>query len=100
MVRPVARTVATGVGVNVARDAEAAVEDRMRSYGHPADNHACTAALWSAWLERRHGFRLELTAADVCWLNVLQKLSREAHSREPDNIVDVIGFAINAEMVS
>lgn len=82
----------------IATEAITAVADRMADYGPPAENHACTAELWRTYLERRHGVTVELDAHDVCLLNVLQKVSRDAHTRKRDNLVDVIGFAINAEM--
>lgn len=82
----------------LAQEAAAVVKARMEAYGPPHVNHGCTAELWSTWLNRRFGVRLELTAADVCWLNVLQKLSREANLAAGDNRLDVMGFAINAEL--
>lgn len=72
---------------------------RQNSYGHPLDNHGCTAALWSAWLSRRLGMPVRLTAEDVPWLNVLQKASREANQVNRDNVVDVIGYMANVEMI-
>lgn len=75
--------------------------DRQRYYGHPLDNHGATAALWTAYLRRRrmlpHG--TALSARDVCMLNVLQKVSRDANRQHRDNLVDIAGYARNAEMV-
>ena len=86
--------------VNVADEALEAVRgDRQEAYGHPYDNHGATAKLWNAYLERRFGHRFALDAEDVCWLNVLQKVGREAHLRRRDNVVDVIGYALNVELV-
>lgn len=62
---------------------------RNQRYGPPSVNHARTAAIWSAWM----GF--EITASDVCALNILQKLSRQRHSQTRDNAVDIAGFAAN-----
>lgn len=83
--------------------------DRQAAYGHPKDNHACTAALWNAWLERRYNALHDrdghvdigslLDARAVCWLNILQKASRDAHSPSRDNAVDVAGFAANIGML-
>lgn len=75
---------------------------RRADYGHPRDNHLCTARMWSAYLERR--FRLEpgalaLNQRDVCQLNVLQKVSRDANAPKRDNLVDQCGWSRNAEMV-
>ncbi len=94
------------IGLELAHEAAAVVRDRMASYGPPGENHGCTAALWGAYLERRRqacdrrGETFELDAQDVCWLNVLQKVSREANARGGDNRLDVMGFAINAEIVA
>ena len=45
-----------------------------------------------------HGTTVEISARQVCLLNVLQKISRDAHSPEQDNPVDLIGFGINADI--
>ena len=73
--------------------------DRQNDYGHPADNHTATASMWSAYMSRKTGRVIEFDATDVCVLNMLQKLSRHAHSPKRDNLVDVAGYARNAEMV-
>lgn len=73
--------------------------DRQTHYGHPLDNHGCTASLWSAWLNRRYGATLELTAEDVCWLMILLKASREANAPKRDNVVDTVGYAANIDMI-
>jgi hypothetical protein len=85
--------------VSVADEAAAAVADRMASYGPPSENHACTADLWTAYLRRRGLLVGELDAEDVCWLNTLQKISREANERKRDNLVDVVGFALNIDLI-
>jgi hypothetical protein len=64
---------------------------RAAAYGTPAENHGRTAALWSAYLG------VSISARDVCMLNVLQKLSRDRHSPGRDNLVDVAGYAENAD---
>ncbi len=66
---------------------------RRDTYGPPSVNHERTAALWSAYLGTR------VTARDVCWLNVLQKLSRDRHEPNVDTEVDVAGYAENAHLV-
>lgn len=93
--------------------------DRQKSYGHPSDNHGCTGALWTAYLLRRAQAILGRMAIDenrrgmifmalrqlvtlgpreVCWLNVLQKCSRDANAHGRDNLVDAAGYLRNAEM--
>ncbi len=76
--------------------AAATVADRRTRYGEPQLNHTCTARLWRAWLLRRHGVDIPLTARDVCWLNTLQKASRDADTPGEDNLIDTAGFAENA----
>lgn len=63
---------------------------RNAAYGNPADNHNRTAAMWSAFLG------IPITARQVCYMNILQKCSREAHWSQHDNDVDCAGYAANA----
>jgi hypothetical protein len=65
---------------------------RQWDYGTPADNHGRTAAMWSAYLG------VPITARDVCMMNVLQKVSRYRHSPHRDSLVDIAGYARNAEL--
>lgn len=67
---------------------------RHEAYGNPADNHARTAAMWSAFLG------IEITGRQVCFMNILQKCSREAHWSQRDNALDAAGYAANAEACS
>lgn len=86
--------------MNVLQEADQIIHgDRNKTYGHPLDNHTCTAEMWSAYLSRRLRTKIELTAEDVCWLNVLQKVSREANLSKRDNSVDVCGYVGNVEMI-
>ena len=74
--------------------------DRMTDYGHPYDNHNCTAMMWGEYLKRAglmHDDRV-MTANDVCMLNILQKVSREANKHKDDTYVDIIGYTLNAAM--
>jgi hypothetical protein len=72
---------------------------RRDAYGHPLDNHSATAEMWTTYLRRRYGTDILVDAEDVCWLNVLQKVVRDANVRARDNRVDVVGFTANLEMV-
>lgn len=78
---------------------------RRQDYGHPKDNHQLTAALWENYLNRRAtsaqavGGKFLLDAEDVCMLNILQKIARHAHSRTEDNRLDIVGWAVNADIV-
>ena len=66
---------------------------RNEDYGHPLDNHGRTAALWSAYLG------IPITPEQVCFLNVLQKISRGMNRITRDTLVDIAGYARNVEMV-
>ena len=75
---------------------------RARDYGPPDENYAATAAMWTAYLHRRFDSQDDpdfgvLDARDICWLNILQKASRDAYARRRDNLVDAAGFAENAD---
>lgn len=72
-------------------DANKAVNNR--AYGSPKENHERTAALFSTYLG------VPITARQVCMLNVLQKVSRDAHVPKRDNLVDIAGYADNADRV-
>ncbi len=101
--------------------------DRQAAYGHPRDNHGCTASMLSAYLVRRGEATIDRDLADkgvcvetgdrefwlrvrsvlpylltvddedVCMFNVLQKVSRHANFRKRDNYVDIAGYARNGE---
>ena len=75
-------------------------DGRGRYYGEKRQNHACTADLWSAFLTRRFGVAISLTARDVCLINALQKISRDANRPKADNLIDLAGYAENAFAVS
>jgi hypothetical protein len=86
-------------GKTVLEEAKEVVDgERQHSYGHPKDNHGCTAVLWSAYISRKYDISLQLDARDVCWLNILQKASRDANMEKRDNLLDTCGYARNAEM--
>lgn len=73
--------------------------DRNADYGHPSDNHGCTAQMVSAYLHRKYGYPVALSAEDVCWFNVLQKISRQANKPKRDNLTDAVGYIGNIEMI-
>lgn len=78
----------------VLEEAESIVNGpRRESYGPPAVNHGRTAVLWGAYLG------IELAARDVCMLNALQKIGRDAHIPTRDNLVDIAGYMRNAELM-
>jgi hypothetical protein len=66
---------------------------RPGAYAHPFLNHTRTAELWSVYLG------VPITPEQVCFLNILQKISRSMHSITRDSLVDIAGFARNVEKV-
>jgi len=83
----------------LAEAARVTAGDRQRYYGHPSDNHGNTAELWTAYLRRKYGITQALGARDVCMMMILLKVSRDANAPKRDNLVDVCGYARNAEQV-
>jgi hypothetical protein len=74
------------------------VDERGQVYGHPAVGHNRTARMFTAYFEAKGG--LEVTAHDVCMLNILQKIARTMHGRPTkDTLQDIAGYALNAEIV-
>lgn len=73
--------------------AELTAGDRQNAYGHPADDYARTAAMWSAYL----GHEVTPLQAQMCM--ALVKVSRLANSpRHRDSLVDIAGYARTYEM--
>lgn len=72
---------------------------RNETYGDPKQNHETTAALFSEFMRRRYGTFPELTPEDVCWFNICQKMSREAHCKTDDGLTDIAGYSANIEIV-
>lgn len=79
--------------------AKITTEDRQRYYGHPSDNHGNTARFWVEYLERKFSVVVGLTARDVCMMMILLKVSRDANAPKRDNLVDICGYARNAEQI-
>lgn len=71
---------------------------RHKAYGSPDENHGRTAAMWQAYLSAQFiRGEMVISARDVCFMNILQKCSREAHWSQTDNALDIAGYAANAE---
>ena len=73
---------------------QATTIDRNHDYGHPLDNHSVTAGLWGTYLG------VEIGPEDVCFLNILQKVSRTVSGHIiQDTLIDIAGYARNVEMI-
>jgi len=85
---------------NILKEALRVVDgDRGHHYGHPLDNHGNTARFWTEYLKRKYGVEIDLEARDVCMMMVLLKVSRDANRKREDNLVDIAGYARNAQMI-
>ncbi len=73
--------------------------DRNADYGHPLDNHTKTAEAFAWYIASKYGITVPLTAEDVCWFNVLQKIARECNLPKRDNKTDVAGYTANVQMI-
>lgn len=67
--------------------------DRNNDYGHPADDFAKTALIWSAIL----GIEVTPEQVGLCMVGV--KLSRQTHKPTRDNLVDGCGYLRCVEMI-
>jgi hypothetical protein len=74
-------------------EARATIEDRGMDYGHPADNMARTARLWSAYLE------IPVADYQVASCMVLVKLARSMEGSKVDNYIDLLGYAAISGML-
>jgi hypothetical protein len=73
---------------------------RHGDYGHPRDDFARTARMWTGILAGKLRDGAEVTAADVPLCMIAVKLARQSHRHKRDNLVDVAGYARTAAMVA
>lgn len=66
---------------------------RNEDYGPPAEDFQTQAEMFSAYLSRTNGVRVEVTASDIAALMILVKIARQAHRPKRDNWVDAAGYA-------
>jgi hypothetical protein len=73
---------------------------RHADYGHPRDDFARTALMWTGILAGKLREDVEVTAADVPLCMIAVKLARQSHRHKRDNLVDIAGYARTAAMVA
>lgn len=74
--------------------------DRQADYGHPADDFAKTALMWTGILAGKLRKGAVITAMDVPLCMIAVKLARQVHRHKRDNLVDIAGYARTASMVA
>ena len=74
--------------------------DRQDDYGHPADDFARTALMWTGILASKLCAGVNITAMDVPLCMIAIKLARQSHRHRRDNLVDIAGYARTAAMVA
>jgi hypothetical protein len=74
--------------------------DRQEDYGHPSQDFARTAQMWTGILapRLREGERIIPMDVPLCMIAV--KLARQAHRHKRDNLVDIAGYARTAAMIA
>lgn len=72
-------------------------QDRSRDYGHPFDNHARIAGIWSVQLEQI--LKRPILPREVALMMIGLKLAREINSSKRDNLLDVCGYAKCVDMI-
>lgn len=91
------------VGETVAQEAQRLVMgDRRKDYGDVRDSFERIAGLWNAHLgvgSEPGKLRSRITAQDVAMMMVLMKVSRNCGKSKRDNLVDIAGYALCAEML-
>lgn len=84
-------------------------ESRNKEYGEPRDNLGDCALLWDAYITAKYGTGSlsqedddwKISAEDVAWLNVLQKIARTFRGpHKPDTYIDAAAYAAIAGEVS
>ena len=73
---------------------------RHADYGHPRDDFARTALMWTGILGGRLREGAAVAAADVPLCMIAVKLARQSHRHKRDNLVDIAGYARTAALVA
>ena len=74
--------------------------DRQEDYGHPSQDFARTAQMWTGILASRLREGERIIPMDVPLCMIAVKLARQAHRHKRDNLVDIAGYARTAAMIA
>lgn len=86
---------------NVCEEACEVVLERGAAYGTPENNFGTIARMWEEYLDARPVSEAklnEIRAVDVAMMMVLVKVARHANRPKRDNIVDIAGYALTADL--
>ncbi|HUU93151.1 MAG TPA: DUF6378 domain-containing protein [Phycisphaerae bacterium] len=73
--------------------------ERNADYGHPADDFAKTAKIWTGILLPKLQAGVEISPQEVGFCMCGVKLSREVENHRRDNLVDLAGYAATVQMI-
>ena len=73
---------------------------RQSSYGHPREDFARTALMWTGILRGKLRPGEAVGPGDVPLCMIAVKLARQTHQHKRDNLVDIAGYARTAAMVA
>lgn len=76
---------------------EAVYGDRGRDYGHPRENFARIASIWTALLSGKLRDGECVTPADVGRCMIGLKIARDVYTPKRDNRVDIAGYAVTLD---
>lgn len=70
--------------------------ERPEDYGSPEDNFSTIAQLWAAYIKAAcvaPGAQVDIGGKDVALMMALLKIARAIASDNPDNYIDLAGYA-------
>lgn len=74
--------------------------DRNDAYGHPGDDYAGTARVWSGLLIHKLAPGVEINAREAILMMAAMKIRREVTKPKRDNRVDSIGYMLCDDWVT